>query len=274
MRASWEALHAGLVRSVRTLEADNELQEARQHYPQLAPFNDPGAVIAYLTGDRGDRDAKDQLLATLVEMVQARDAAELASSLLWLGLWPGLDAVFRRRLASFSWDADELVSELSAAFTQVIAELNLDTVCRVAASLVRSTERTLLEGRARAWRDVCRCEPLDERRHAEALNELSKASFGGGDRDPRSLAAEVASLRRWLVSVVGADSDLLLSVAVLDESQREAAERLGLTYEAARKRLQRALRRIRQEIAEGLSHSHLQLRVCHPRVRFTGGTAE
>jgi len=274
MRASWEALHAGLVRSVRTLEADNQFHEARQHYPQLASFNDPGAVISHLTGDGGDRDAKDQLLATLVEMVQAGDAAELASSLLWLGLWPGLDAVFRRRLVSFSWDADELVSQLSAAFTQVIADLNLDTVCRVAASLVRSTERTLLEDRARAWRDVCRCEPLDERRHAEALNALSKALFGGGERDPRSLEAEVASLRRWLASVVGADGDLLLSVVVLDETQHEAAARVGLTYAATRKRLQRVLRRIRQEIADGLSHSDLQIRVCHPRVRFTGGTAE
>mgnify|MGYP000396713128 CR=1 FL=1 len=38
MRASWEALHAGLDRSVRTLQADQAFQQAKQLHPALAAF--------------------------------------------------------------------------------------------------------------------------------------------------------------------------------------------------------------------------------------------
>ncbi|MFN7702522.1 MAG: hypothetical protein ACK5U8_31860, partial [Deltaproteobacteria bacterium] len=63
------------------------------------------------------------------------------------------------------------------------------------------------------------------------------------------------------------DAELLLAVLVLDETQREAGERLGLTHDAARKRFQRALGRLREHLATSLSHSGRESRVCPPRNR-------
>ena len=40
MRARWEALHAALDRSVRSLQAEQAFQQARQH-PALARFDQP-----------------------------------------------------------------------------------------------------------------------------------------------------------------------------------------------------------------------------------------
>jgi hypothetical protein len=47
----------------------------------------------------GDLDEKDRVLGTLVTLVQRREHHELAAALLWLGLWPGLDAVDRLGLS-------------------------------------------------------------------------------------------------------------------------------------------------------------------------------
>jgi transcriptional regulator GlxA family with amidase domain len=57
-------------------------------------------------------------------------------------------------------------------------------------------------------------------------------------------------------------------VLVLDENQREAAQRLGLSHDAARKRFQRALGRLREHLASSLSHSDLAGRVCLPTNRM------
>ena len=49
MRARWEALHAALDRSVRSLQAQQAFQQARQH-PALARFDQPFEVVEYLGG--------------------------------------------------------------------------------------------------------------------------------------------------------------------------------------------------------------------------------
>jgi RNA polymerase sigma-70 factor (ECF subfamily) len=56
-------------------------------------------------------------------------------------------------------------------------------------------------------------------------------------------------LRRDLVRLVGADSTLVMRVAVDGASQGAVAAELGLTVAAARKRYQRALRRARKHLS-------------------------
>lgn len=82
-----------------------------------------------------------------------------------------------------------------------------------------------------------------------------------------SFDTDVTELRAWLAEIVGADAELLIAVLVLDENQREAAERLGLSHEAARKRFQRALSRLREHLADSLSHLGHADRVCLPTTR-------
>lgn len=277
MRASWEALHAGLDRSVRTLQAAQAFQQAKQQHPALAGFDEPKQLVAHLTSKAGDLDEKDRLLGTLVTLVQRREHHDLAGALLWLGLWPGLDAVYRRRLRHFLDQPDELVAELAEAFSELVERLDLTAVHRVAATLVRSAERDVMDHRKRRWAEAHRDlegEPNEPLRDLEgdlfSASWFDKASLqrwaaSGGDLPSLSFDENVAALRAWLEPIVGADAELLLTVLVLDETQREAGERLGLSHEAARKRFQRALARLREHVAGSLSHSCRASRVCPPR---------
>ena len=53
-------------------------------------------------------------------------------------------------------------------------------------------------------------------------------------------------LPAYKLEIVGDDAKLVIGAAIYGESQREVGERLGLTHEAARKRYQRAVARIRE----------------------------
>lgn len=279
MRASWEALHAGLDRSLRTLQADQAFQQAKQQHPALAGFDEPKKLVAHLTSKLGDLDEKDRILGTLVTLVQRREHHELAIALLWLGLWPGLDAIYRRRLRRFSGELDELVADLASAFTELVERLDLDAVHRVAATLVRSTERDVMEHCKRAWADDAHelnGEPNEPLRDLEgdifSASWFDKASLqrwaASGNVVPGlSFDEGLAVLRAWLQPIVREDAELLLAVLVLDETQREAGERLGLSHDAARKRFQRALGRLREHLAKSMSHSGREVRVCPPRNR-------
>jgi RNA polymerase sigma-70 factor (ECF subfamily) len=245
MRASWEALHAGLDRSARSLRSEQAFQQVKQTHPVFARFDEPQHLIAHLTSKAGDLDEKDRILGTLVMLVQQREHHDLASALLWLALWPALDALYRRRQRHFRGQSDELISELASAFTSLIDRLDLGSVKRVAATLVRSTERDVMERRKRIWREPLRFDDplvlIDLIDQAEWLSPQSETTLS---------FHEVCS---WLQPIVGTDAELLLAVLVLDETQREAGSRLGLSADASRKRFQRALARIRGNFAPSVS---------------------
>ena len=280
MRARWEALHAALDRSVRSLQADQAFQQIKQR-SALAAFDQPHEVVEYLANKGGDLDEKDRILGALVTLVQQREQPELASALLWLGLWPGLDAVYRRRQRNFRGQPEELIAELGDVFTTLVGRLDLEVVHRVAATLVRSTERDVVERRKRVWAeepfrvDAEVFAPLrdhDDRivvageadRAARKAWEASLVSTPLGITQGLSFEDDLDALRAWLEQVVGEDAELLLAVLVLDETQREAGQRLGLSHDAARKRFQRALARLREHLAKSLSHSGREVRVCPP----------
>ena len=198
---------------------------------------------------------------------------------------PALALLGRRRQRNFRGQPEELIAELADVFTGIIERLDLEVVHRVAATLVRSTARDLIDRRRRVWADADRIvyrdtfEPVrdqDDRiivashldRLARAEWEASQAEAPLGLTQGLSFEDDVAELRVWLTEIIGADAELLLAVLVLDENQREAAQRLGLSHDAARKRFQRALGRLREHLASSLSHSDLAGRVCLPTNRM------
>ena len=136
-----------------------------------------------------------------------------------------------------------------------------------------------MDHRKRRWAEVnhgLEGEPNEPLRDLEGdifsaswFDKASLQRWAASDHDLPSLSfdEDVAVLRAWLEPIVGADAELLLAVLVLDETQREAGERLGLTHDAARKRFQRALGRLREHLATSLSHSGRESRVCPPRNR-------
>ena len=68
---------------------------------------------------------------------------------------------------------------------------------------------------------------------------------------------EAGLIRNYLARLVGVDADLVVAVVILGEGQREAANRIEISHDAARKRYQRAIQRIHIEIEKpdnGVSH--------------------
>jgi DNA-directed RNA polymerase specialized sigma24 family protein len=211
----------------------------------LARFGDAVSLLEYLNSKTGDLDEKDALYAALVDIVQAKgEEAELAMSLCWLGLWPALDAIFCRNLRYFVDAPDELVSEISSCFTSQVQRAGLSGISRVAATLTRSTERDLWDHRRAAQAEAGLRSDLS----AEHGSKQSRRPEPSGLGIPSGLSPEdeIAAIRALLVPIVGDEADLVIGAAIYGENQRELAEQLGVTYEAVRKRFQRALDRIRE----------------------------
>jgi RNA polymerase sigma-70 factor (ECF subfamily) len=126
MRANWEALKRSFVRSIGTLGAKSQFEEMKKYRKPLRRFDDASALLTYLNTIGGDLDEKDAIYAALVEAIQARgDGSKLATALIWLGLWPGLDHIYRRRQRYFFDEPEALVSEIGARFTAVVQRADL-----------------------------------------------------------------------------------------------------------------------------------------------------
>jgi DNA-directed RNA polymerase specialized sigma24 family protein len=249
MQALWRSLHDQLMQSINTIVFKKDFDLARQSTPLLHRFADHYALLDYLHTPAGDLDDKDRILASLIaEAQRAGPSADVAMALLWLALWPGLDTVYRRLSRYFVRAPEELVSEISDRFTAVIHRLDSSRVRRVAATMLRNTERLIRDSLRCEWQHSAGAAPLSE----EDLVRLALARqhrrpetvFGfppGADIDR---ATEM--LRRILISLIGPDGELVIAVAVLGEHQNETAARLAVSAGAARKRYQRAVARLRR----------------------------
>lgn len=263
MRACWEGLHVGLRRSVCTLKTKNDFRKIRKDYFLLLQFDDPIGLVDFLNAKTGDLNEKDLVYEILVKIIQTKGpAAETASTILWLGLWPGLDALYRRRLKHFLDDPEELASSISAALTALIERMDLSEVRRLASTIVRSTERDAMEGRQRRWREE---ESRSDKENAGDalwghLIEIPRESVLGILTN-FSTEAEIVSIRGCLLPIIGEDTDLVLAILFFGNSQKEAGEALGISHDAARKRYQRALDRIRENLTQPLSQSEESNRV-------------
>lgn len=236
MRTHWLSLRHHLERTALRLQLHDAFLRAARAEEALAPFADVDALLAFLL--RKD-ERNEPVLRALVRLSAEPRASEVATALLWLALWPGLDAIYRRRLRCVAGADDELTSSIAACFTALVRDVDLARVRRLAGTLVRSTEREVLTELRRQWRHASVHTPTDD----HALDAMGRAT-----QDVRATMRAVCDeLHERLGSQ---DAELLLAVLVLGESQAESAARLGISPSAARKRVQRALARARQASAE------------------------
>ena len=227
----------------------------------LEPFAEPRGLLDYLRGRGGTQSAKNNVLHAL--LVCREKDAEVASSLLTLALWPGLDHVCWRLRRAFCGDADALADELIGAFGDVVSGSDPARVNSVAATLIRNAERD-------AKRELAEQRTLASQVDPESETRLA------GLADP----AEICVLERiddtgaWLRAMIeqdfGADARMVYDVAVNEETQRDAARRLGLPYHTVRKRHERAVDRIRRARPDYLA-PRIPMRA--PDWRITGGDA-
>jgi RNA polymerase sigma-70 factor (ECF subfamily) len=211
---------------------------AAASYDALAAFDNLRELYAFLLERSGELDVRDRVLAALVELARESDE-DVVSALLWLALWPGLCNVYLRRMRRRP-DADELISAIALAFTLAVHDLDVARVRRIAATLVRNTERRVA--------DLQRA-PREELGHDDVVERASN------EADSPERLTEGRLLHAWLTTLLGGDGNLLFAVLAFGDTQPEAAARVGLAPSVAKKRFERALARLRGDATKGVSRA-------------------
>lgn len=191
----------------------------------LHSFSDPPALLAALHRP-GDPDRKNRCLLALLHKAESEEN-DVATTLIILALWPGLDAVRGRLLRYYKGRTEHLDAELIGRLS--IGIRRAGNVRRVAATLLRNVERDLR-------RDLMR-EAEIRKAHDDHAAETAHLA-----KHPEPVETGNDDLSERIERALGRDGALVVAVALQRLSQKEAAERLGLTHDAARKRYQRVMR--------------------------------
>lgn len=235
MRARWHALHAELERSAHRYSSQQHFIGIRQRHRELRAFSDSGAMFSFLHDRDGDPDKKNAILRVVITAARQRDpSAETAQVLVLLALWPGLDAVRGRLARHFRDDPERLTAELVGRLSEAIATVDLGKVYRIAATLLRNLERDLRRMLRDEWA-----------RAADTEADETVIDAGSAKAD-RSFPMLVRDLDR----IIDGDAALIVGVCILGMSQKEAGQALGLSHDAARKRYQRAIEKLRVAYAQ------------------------
>ncbi|CUW37094.1 putative DNA-directed RNA polymerase specialized sigma subunit [Magnetospirillum sp. XM-1] len=248
MRALWQQIQADFERTLTLHSSNTQFELLRREHPVLGRFVDTTAVLDHLHSRNGDPGDKDLILATLVAAAQRhRNDRDVATAMVWLGLWPGLDALYRRLWRFFRSDPNELASEIAGRFAMGMQRADLSRINRVAATLITNVERDIRDDLRRRWAEAATYEELPDPDEF-ASHASTSSSFGlPAGTDPDAVAGFV---HRVLTDLIGNDADIVVAVVMMGEGQRDVADRLGLGYDAVRKRYQRALARLRDVLGE------------------------
>lgn len=238
MSFTWHDFHGNLMHSSSALNFQRGFNTVRSRHPELTHFADPAALLDYLHRGDAPADKKNIVLSTLIRSAKSDNrAGDCALTLMLLALWPGLDGVFRRSRARRLGHVDELASEILARATTGVRNLDLTKVNWIAATILQNVERDV---RRAYWR--------------ESLLQRQQDVFDPDTHGGRTHAADAdalpESLLAKLTGLIGADADLVIRVVVDGYTQGEAGKNLGLSEPAARKRFQRALKRLRDHVDE------------------------
>jgi len=248
MRSRWEELHAGLLRSVVRRTSLGSFHELQRRSAALAPFDEPLAVVHFLINKASGLTGRDRVLRLLVEEAKGSSARPCALALLLLGLWPALDAIFRKRSHLFQAQAHDIELEIIDRFIAQVLRIDLRRVSCLAATLVRNTEREVVDARVRERTRAAKCEPVRPDVIAAPPPDDEPAPSPFGLTVAESETERLATLRRWLRTAVGPDADLIVDAVIHEKRRLDLAASLGISHAAARKRIERALDRARQAL--------------------------
>ena len=215
-----------------------EIRRWKVAEPALARFAGPERVIAFLWDRNASPVEKDRVLAALLRLARTES---LAARMVLQAMLPGLKtlaAVFLKRGADTESEPALERSELwQVLFLAMLERIRTYPLARrprkIAANLVLDVKHVTLADLQRTrsgYQELPRDEPLEVPAGSSAL-----------------AAADVEEPMRRAVAagaISAADAELLLQVDVDGVSLREAAERLGISYNAAKHRRQKARRRL------------------------------
>jgi DNA-directed RNA polymerase specialized sigma24 family protein len=230
LQREWEVLAHGRLRL--------ELRTWSVHEAALARFDSPDRLIGFLWDRRAPSEEKDRVLLALLRLARRESSA---SRVVLHAMLPGLKTLAAAMLKRHPEHGDPAVEreELwQVLFVEMLERIKRYPLERrpasVAANLVLDVKHAVLAAAQRA-RAAAGELPLDE-----PLEPDEQALRARPEVDVE------APLRRAVAAkaITAADAELLLLVDVDEVALREAARRLGLSYNLARIRIQRARKRL------------------------------
>lgn len=238
MSFAWHEIRDHLMHSSTNLHFQRSFDAVRRAQAALTPFRDPAALLDGLHRTTGDPARKNVILAALVGAAQGDGpTSDCALTVLLLALWPGLDAIRRRSIWRRIGTADEVASDVLGRTTEAVRGLDLGRVNWIAATVLRNVERDMIRARQR---DQAR-EHLASGADPDEVADSGDSGIG---------ETGYARLNGAVRKLLGDDALLVIRVAIEGFSQAEVAVELGLTEAAARKRYQRAMRRLHDALEE------------------------
>lgn len=233
MSSNWSALHAQLVRSVNRHSARIHINSLLQPDDKGLAFRDPTHLLGWLHARDGDPAEKNDVLARLLSAAaDPGNSGIAATELLLLALWPGL-CVVRYRLRALC-QGDDLDADLIGNLSIGIRRAKADRVNSVAATLLRNLERDL----KRIY--------IGDDTWARAAVDVDMFASKAVAQDPEPPETILSAAQ----AALGADGLLVGAVHIGGFTQKEAAEHLGISHDAARKRCQRVMQRLQDSFDE------------------------
>lgn len=240
MTSTWHEIRDHLARSSSTLDFHRNFQTICRFDAAIAAYGDPAALLDALHYGTATPSIKNKLLRSLVVAAQGKTAAaDTALTVILLALWPALDSVRHRALARRMGSVDDITSEVLGRATCAIRDLDLERVSWIAGTIQRNTQR-----------DMTRARQRETRLHHEIFREYRHLCETSASDAPA--IASPALIQKDLIDLIGADAALVILVAIEGLTQAEAAAELGISMEAARKRYQRAIKRLRHAFEKNL----------------------
>lgn len=263
MPLEWDALREHLAAEIRTAAARAEYETLRRHDPVALPFGTPEAAIRLLVDPDAPIDDKNAICRPLI--VAARCGRRVALSILLLGMWPGLSALYFRDVR-FHDRPDRLISLIAISFIEAVANIDLQHSRQPIATLILNARRGIDERKR-----LGRMETLDPIFDADRELDLVTVLR---DPSPIGLRSHLADedavwiLRCWLVQQVGPDADLVVAAVIEGYSQADLARLLRVRPTAVRSRVHRALRQLRCTLSDPKkSLQHLVAGSAYPVLR-------
>ncbi len=251
MPKNWNELHRYIVRCTKTKRAEMQFGKIVDIYPELSRFQSLEYLVNYLQKKQYSLTERTKLYAVFIEAAQKQNRVEqLAVSLLWIGLWSGLDHIYKSWAPRFVDEQDELISLISSFFTILISKIDLDKVDSIAGYLIKSTHKNLCvhwdRERKYATRFVITKSPDDAQEIISVFQKKYTSLLGLPSQRP--IDAQIQSIHCWLQAAVGGDNaDLVVGKVILHHSESEMARHLNISVSAACKRFKRTLKILKKK---------------------------
>ena len=258
----WKAIEASIRATVKAAGASRFGDLSRN--TEVSVFPDAEDLLQHLRDRDSAFEERDHLLAILVKSARGRDStAALARGLLWLALWPGLTALLGKTKAWRIDDKGDLIAEITAHFTYAIEYLDLGHCKKIAATLLWNTRRGVVETLRQRSIDRATERPFS----AEAEAEAESAAMPPPTADVMDV---IADLRHETPE----DAEVIIACVLEGQTTREFARLHNEEREAVKKRLQRALDRVREAMSAETDESDVPNRPQNPLIEIRGNDVE